>query len=125
MRFRSACLALLLSVIVACGSSGSGDATLAHIEGRVVAGPVCPVVTKGTPCPDTPWQGQVRATAQDGSVVDGTTGEDGRFRLEVPGGTYEVVAEPIEGIARGIPETVHVVAAATVRVTLHVDTGIR
>ena len=125
MRYRIALCALLLSAVVACGSGGSRDATLAHIEGRVVAGPTCPVVTKGTPCPDAPWQGEVRATARDGSVVDGVSDEDGRFRLDVPAGSYEVTAVPTEGIARGIPVIVRVAAAATVEVTVHVDTGIR
>jgi hypothetical protein len=124
MRFRIVLGSLLLPAVVACGS-GVGDATLAHIEGRVVAGPTCPVVTKGTPCPDAPWQGEVRATAQDGSVVEGATDEHGMFRIGVPAGSYEVAAVPIQGIARGIPEAVQVTAADTVEVTLHVDTGIR
>jgi hypothetical protein len=114
---------ILILGLTACASE---PAATAGIEGQVLAGPQCPVVTEASPCPPKPWVGVVRATAEDGSTYEDQTDEQGRYRIALPPGTYTVVAVTGEGgPPTGEPQTVPVMAGQPLRVDLSVDTGIR
>ncbi|HXF37339.1 MAG TPA: carboxypeptidase-like regulatory domain-containing protein [Actinomycetota bacterium] len=115
----------LVVLLAACGGRGGGDAVDSGIRGRVLAGPQCPVVVEGSPCPDRPFVGLVRATS-DGRTAEARTDQEGRFSLPVPPGRWTVSAV-VEGGGppTPIPVTVRVQPGAYVRVTLEVDTGIR
>ncbi|HEX6843578.1 MAG TPA: hypothetical protein VF235_00540 [Actinomycetota bacterium] len=118
-------LAILLALVVSVAACGEPAAT-ARIEGAVLAGPTCPVVSPGADCDPVPWIGTVRATGEDGSVHEGETDTQGRFAIDLPPGTYVVVAvTETGGPPTGIPQTVPVVAGQPLRVDLEVDTGIR
>jgi hypothetical protein len=97
------------------------------IRGSVTLGPSCPVETVNSPCPDTPFRGDVIATASDGTTTTVTTDAQGRFAMDLREGTYVVIAVAPSG--RGpptpVPQTVQVDAGAYTRITLEVDTGIR
>jgi hypothetical protein len=97
------------------------------IRGVVTLGPSCPVETVTSPCPDTPFRGDVMATASDGTTTTVTTDARGRFVMDLREGTYVVVAmTPNEsGPPTPVPQTVRVDAGAYTRITLEVDTGIR
>ena len=98
-----------------------------RIRGVVVAGPQCPVVVQGSPCPDRPWRGLVRATTARGTVAGQVeTDARGRFEVVVEPGTYDVV--PVVEAARppsASPVTVTVPASGWVAGELRVDSGIR
>ncbi|MEO8424041.1 MAG: hypothetical protein ABI595_09025 [Actinomycetota bacterium] len=97
------------------------------IRGIVTLGPACPVESIASPCPDRPFQGDVRATASDGSTTTVSTDAQGRFSMNVASGTYSLVAVvPSEsGPPTPVPQTVQVRDGSYTRVTLEVDTGIR
>jgi|FLYN01.1.fsa_nt_gi hypothetical protein len=115
---------LVLVGLVACGGS-NGGAVDSGIRGRVMMGPQCPVVVEGSPCPDRPFVGLVRATS-GGRTAEARTDGEGRFSLPLPPGRWTVSAV-VEGGGppTPIPVTVRVEPGAYVRVTLEVDTGIR
>jgi hypothetical protein len=121
--------AALMLVLAACGGDqqGSTDAPAGGVRGTVTAGPQCPVVVAGSPCPDHPWQGTVRISATRGDVVrEVETDDRGRFEVALGAGSYVVVAvtDP-EPMSTGSPRTVTVADGAWTEVTLLVDTGIR
>ena len=125
MRTLATTVAAILLLPVACGDGSSARGSAA-IEGRVLAGPVCPVEIVGSPCPPEPWVGTVRATRADGEVVEGATDDEGRFTLAVSPGNYEVVAVVEEGgPPTAVPRSVSVHEDERAHVDLEVDTGIR
>jgi hypothetical protein len=85
------------------------------------------VETATSPCPDTPFRGDVTATASDGATTTVTTDAQGRFTMDLREGTYVVVAVTPNGSGppTAVPQTVQVDAGAYTRITLEVDTGIR
>jgi len=122
-------LALLLVVPVACGGAVVNGSDASGIEGRATIGPQCPVEIVGSPCPDLAFSSVITVRTSDGNTVLVTeTGDDGRFRIPLPPGTYTIEAEPVEpgGIARMEPlEPVTVRADTFTNVTISFDSGIR
>jgi hypothetical protein len=121
-------IAALIAVGLAAGACGAGGgaAATSGIRGRALVGPMCPVETQNSPCPDVPYHGTVVATDTDsGKQYTTESNEKGAFQLSVPPGTYEVsiVSESPPPFAK--PQTVTVPADAFVQVTLSVDSGIR
>jgi len=119
-------LALLIAIasLVACGHGSAQPGT--GIRGVVMLGPQCPVENVNSPCPDRPFQGQVAATASDGSTTTVATDADGRFTIDLTAGTYTVAAVTSGGgPPTAVPRTVTVRDGAYAQVTLEVDTGIR
>ncbi|HYZ14573.1 MAG TPA: prealbumin-like fold domain-containing protein [Actinomycetota bacterium] len=129
MRRLSLVSVLVLLVLTACASDGGDEAALSSgVRGQVLLGPTCPVVQKGSPCPDEPLEGvEVRALAGDGDIAETTSGEDGRFELELPPGRYtlEAVVRPDGPGMFAKPVAVTVTAGAFVEVVVPVDSGIR
>lgn len=123
-------LALVLVVALAAGAScggagGEGDGT-SGIRGNASVGPMCPVVTQSSPCPDVPYQGTVVATnTETGQEFTVETNAKGVFELPLAPGTYEVsiVSEASPPFAK--PQTVTVQQGSFARVTVSVDSGIR
>jgi hypothetical protein len=71
-------------------TSAPGDA---GIFGSVQAGPTCPVEQENSPCPDRPVTDAEVTATQDGTVAGRTTtDEEGKFRLRLRPGTYDVTA---------------------------------
>jgi hypothetical protein len=120
---RIAIIALACGLVACARSSTPG--TSSGIFGSVTAGPTCPVERVGSPCPPVIWTGDVRATNQSGRTFDARTDDHGTYTLMVAPGTYEVVPVTSGGPPTGKPMSVVVIAGATQRVDLTVDTGIR
>lgn len=122
------CSAIALS-LAACGEKApvGGGAPASGIEGLVSAGPQCPVVVQGSPCPDAPWRGTVRVTTPDGALVEEVeTDNRGRFHVPLAAGVYQVVA--VTGSTpppTSAPEAVTVSNGDWIEITLTVDTGVR
>jgi hypothetical protein len=119
---------LLALVLTACGTGSSGSShDVGRIRGVVMLGPMCPVVTEASPCPDRPVPDmKVRATRQGDLAATAVTDADGRFTMQLAAGSYTLQAV----LERGGPGMstksvdVSVAAGATVDVTVQVNTGI-
>ena len=120
----------LIVVAVALVACEAGVAAPAHsgIRGRVVIGPMCPVVQEGVPCPDKPLAATIRVRKAGGRVVaTAHSGEEGRFRVRLAPGRY--VLEPVSPNA-GVPPyaaplTVRVRSHRFTEITVSYDSGIR
>jgi len=99
------------------------------IEGLVTIGPQCPVLEEGVPCPDRPYQAELRVLEEaSGRVVAAFhSGVDGRFRVDLPPGRY--VLDPGEPLLVDEPRadkmTIGVETGRYTEVTVRFDSGIR
>jgi len=99
------------------------------IEGLVSIGPQCPVMEVGVPCPDRPYQAEIKVLeAVSGRVVATfESGVDGRFRVDLPPGRY--VLDPGEPLLVDEPRaekiTIDVEAGGYTEVTVRFDSGVR
>jgi Carboxypeptidase regulatory-like domain len=109
--------ALVLLLVVA-GASG--------IRGRARSGPHCPVEVEGSPCPDLPWKGTVIAIdTETGEEFTVATDVDGRFRLPLEPGSYEVSIASESSPPSAKMQTVTVEPGSFTEIVVSVDTGIR
>ena len=117
---------LFVSVLLLAGCDRSAPPGTG-IRGVVKLGPTCPVESVASPCPDLPFQGDVQATSPEGAITRVSTDEQGRFALDLPAGSYVLVAISPKGSVppTPVPQTVQVVTGAYTQVTLEVDSGIR
>jgi hypothetical protein len=119
-RFGVVALLILASCARAAGSSDSG------IEGRVLLGPQCPVVSEESPCPDKPVSADVVVMNREGQeIARGRSGVDGRFRIPLEPGDYVVQALVTTRAMFAKPVDVTVSPGEFVRVDVLLDTGIR
>jgi hypothetical protein len=104
------------------------DATATSgITGLVLIGPMCPVMRAGEPCPDRPFAATLLIRDSQGfELCTVASGDDGRFQVALPPGSYEVV--PLAG-ASGLPfaaaQWVTVAPGQYTAVTVAYDSGIR
>jgi len=117
-------------VLAACGEAvpGSDGEELGTVRGAVLLGPMCPVETEASPCPDEPVSGELVQLVQGTTVVaTATSDEQGRFSFRAEPGDYRLMWAPEGdvGIRFAKPVEVSVVAGETVTADLLVDTGIR
>jgi hypothetical protein len=125
---------LLLGLILSFGACGaaSGRPTSSGIDGRVVAGPTCPVETvppqpRCAPRPLAVSLGVHRVGSKTPSIQV-RSGSDGRFRVFLSPGTYVVQAPAVarSPLPRPPPAVrVQVRARHFTNVTIRYDTGIR
>jgi hypothetical protein len=129
MRRLLVALTVVALALTACGN-GTSDLPVKSrlgVRGVVMYGPMCPVAIAGSPCPDRLWSGVVRAIDLNGDTAGETaTGDQGTFQLDLPEGTYDVLAV-VEGGGppTAMPVRVTVTGGGYTRVTLQVDSGIR
>jgi hypothetical protein len=122
---------LLLVIGVLLGGCSSASGPNYPVGGRAVAGPVCPVerIPPDPACAPRPVPGAVLVIAADGGheVARATTGTDGRWKAELPVGTYTLTPQPVGGLmgtARPIEFTV-TATGALANLDVAYDTGIR
>jgi hypothetical protein len=122
-------LIVLAALPAACAGEIDHGSVTSGIEGRATIGPLCPVEVVGSPCPDAPFVATITVRRADGDpVTHAETGDDGRFRIPLPPGTYTIEAEPLPpgGIARMLPvDPVTVRSGAYTTVPISFDSGIR
>lgn len=122
-----------LLVVTACaqtpGGGGDPSAGRSGVEGRVLAGPTCPVEMATSPCPARPVQTTVRVLAAspgNAAVTTFRTEEDGSFRVTLDPGDYLLVPEVEDtGALFAKPTNVTVPADGFAHVDVLLDTGIR
>ena len=119
---------VLWSALAACDSIAVilGPVGEQGIEGIVLLGPQCPVQSLEDPCPDLPHQAWVEVRTS-GGVVTGRfqSGEDGRFRVGLPIGSYVLDPESGDPFPIGSEMNVEVTEGLFTDVTISFDTGIR
>jgi len=125
--FRRSAVPLFVALLLPLMGCHHGAPPGTGIRGDVKLGPTCPVESLTSPCPDRPFQGDVRATASDGSTTTVATDAQGRFTMNLRAGSYVVdaVTTSGNGLPRPVPQSVQVHDGSYTQVTLQVDTGIR
>lgn len=120
-------LLVLLGLAAACGADDLlGPDAPQGIEGIVLLGPQCPVVSLDDPCPDVPYQAEIVVRRTGGGVVTRLrSGEDGAFRVGLRAGDY--VLDPVSGnpFPVATSQEVTVMEGVYTTVVVSFDTGIR
>lgn len=128
---RPVVLVLGAVILASCTPAASPAPAQTVIEVRANAGPVCPVETVP---PDPACEPRAVAGApifvmpadgRDVIVAQGTTGEDGIVRLDVPPGAYIVIGGDMPGLMGQPSPTAVTVGSAPLSITITYDTGIR
>jgi hypothetical protein len=110
------------------GSTGGILPGATGIQGRVLAGPVCPVVTLNDPsCNDRPVSGAtiIILDARGTEVARLLTDSDGRYGVTLPAGQYTIEPQPVEGFMHIAEPVAVTVGNGVASVDLAFDTGIR
>jgi hypothetical protein len=123
---------LFCIVIMACATdAGVGSPTPPNtgIEGQVSAGPVCPAVQQDQTCPDEPFAAEivVKDSRRGNDLLTVSSGEDGRFRINLAPGEYTLLPVSPNPGAPPFAESqlVKVEVGRYTQVTIKYDTGIR
>jgi len=91
-------LALILLLTQACGLVATPAPTDSGITGKVLIGPMCPVVREGEECPDQPYQATITVNSLEGrKIVQFQTDEQGNFKVPLAPGEYILHPETPEG----------------------------
>jgi hypothetical protein len=120
---------LILLAFASCAISAEGRGPASGVAGRVLLGPQCPVLQAGSPCPDKPVAAEVQVfkSGSDELVKSTDSGQDGRFRIDLEPGSYELL--PVVSESGGLPYGKRVLVVVESgkynRVTLSLDSGIR
>ena len=116
------CLALVLA---ACASRAPTP-TDSGIEGKVLIGPVCPVVQIGQDCPDQPYQATLTVNNPDGEkIVQFQTDEQGYFKIPLAPGDYVLHPESPNTLPFADEQPFTVEAGKYTQIILNYDSGIR
>jgi hypothetical protein len=108
--------------LIACDATATSG-----ITGLVLIGPMCPVMRQDEPCPDQPFAATlIIRDSQGRELCAVSSGEDGRFLVGLPPGSYELI--PLTGLG-GLPfatsQWVAVAPGQYTDVTVSYDSGIR
>jgi hypothetical protein len=95
------------------------------ITGLVTVGPQCPVEREDSPCPDRPLSARITVWRGATKVAETRSGDDGRFKVLLPPGTYRVVGETEDTLPAGSEVEAMVVAGQLTFVHVPYDSGIR
>jgi hypothetical protein len=121
--------AIVLISSIALGVTAGAQASPARgiLTGTVTRGPVTPVCTVKQPCDEPAAHVTLLFIRHGGILGRAVTSAAGRYRLQLPAGTYGVRRTGASGpLDRKLdPNTVRVYAARSHRVDFSIDTGIR
>lgn len=124
---------LIALALVGCGRGDDNVTTTialtTGLTGTVTAGPVCPVETDPPDpnCAPRPVaDARIVVFVEGGESVGHTlTDVSGRFSFSLPPGSYEIVAEPVDGYMGTPAPVVVLVDDGFTTIDLEYDTGIR
>ncbi len=113
--------------VAACGTVALlGPDASQGIDGTVLLGPLCPVVSIDDPCPDRPYEATIDVLDEGGHRVTTVTSDTaGHFRVGLEPGSYRLHPNAGEPLPRASDQDVTVHAGAWAVVTVSYDTGIR
>ena len=110
------------------GSTGGIVPGGSGIQGRVHAGPTCPVVTLNDPsCDDRPVAGATILVldARGTEVARLLTDAEGRYGITLPSGQYTIEPQPVDGFMHVADSVGITVGDGVASVDIAFDTGIR
>jgi len=83
-------LAPIVLLFLACGLFATPTPTDSGITGKVLVGPMCPVLIEGQECPDQPYQATITIKGLEGrgEIVKFQTDEQGNFSVPLAPGEY-------------------------------------
>jgi hypothetical protein len=82
-------LAPIVLLTLACSLFGTPAPTDSGIAGKVLVGPMCPVMIEGQECPDQPYQATLTVNSLEGrKIVQFQTDEEGNFNIPLAPGEY-------------------------------------
>lgn len=111
-----------LALVPGCSASPPSDS---GIDGEVRVGPVSPVETIGAPG-SAPYSAELTIRPQGGGrAVRVTSGEDGRFRVNLTPGAYVIEPDQGDPLPTAQPVAVTVEAHRFSSVVIDYDSGIR
>ena len=115
----------LLVFVLAVAPAGAATAP-SGLRGVVTRGPITPVCVAEQPC-DAPAKHATLIFSRHGSVAGRTTTDtEGRYRVQLPPGLYQVSRAVGSKIGRGLePDQASVRLGRFVRIDFSIDTGIR
>jgi hypothetical protein len=126
---RSPIYLLILLTLASCAPAAEGRGPRSGVAGRVLLGPQCPVEQAWSPCPDKPVAAEVQVfkAGSEELVTSTDSSENGRFRIDLEPGSYELL--PVVDELGGLPyaKRVHVTVESGEysQVALSLDSGIR
>jgi len=121
-------LALIVLLTLACGVLVTPMPTDSGITGKVLIGPVCPVMIEGQDCPDQPYQGIITVRNLDGKrIVQFQADEQGNFNIPLAPGEYILHPETPENapLPFADEQRFRVVSGEYTRLIVQYDSGIR
>jgi len=91
-------LAPVVLLTLACGLFSTPVPVDSGIAGKVLVGPMCPVIFEGQECPDQPYQATITVNSPEGrKIVQFQTDADGNFTIPLAPGEYILIPETPEG----------------------------
>ena len=79
----------IVLLTLACGLFATPTPTDSGISGKVLVGPMCPVVIEGQECPDQPYQATITVKNLSGRVIiQFQSDEQGNFNIPLAPGEY-------------------------------------
>lgn len=119
--------AAIMFLLVSCGNQTPTTTAASGVEGRVLAGPTCPVESAYSPCPDRPVETEITVVRESSGafVKRGMSDSNGDFRIELPPGRYIVSAGGSSGIGGSQPVMAVVEEGKFTTIEIQIDTGIR
>jgi hypothetical protein len=117
---------ILGTLLLSACASASPAPTDSGVEGRVLIGPMCPVVQVGQECPDEPYQATLTINSPTGErIVQVQTKEDGTFKIPLAPGDYILHPESPNVMPTAQDQPFSVEAGKFTQVTVNYDSGIR
>ena len=119
---------LIVLFLTACGLFAAPIQVESGITGKVLVGPMCPVMIEGQDCPDQPYQATLTVTSLDGrKVAQFETDKDGNFNLPLAPGEYILHPESPQGMPLPFAEeqSFTVSPGEYTRLIVSYDSGIR
>ncbi len=97
------------------------------IDGQARISPGCPGPARaGSECPDLPYQGSLWVLDENGSLTaEITTDSEGRFRVNLPPGTYTITQPEGTSLPALQPQMVLVYPGQFTQLELELDSGMR
>ena len=119
---------MVLLMLLACELFAEPTPTDSGITGKVLVGPMCPVMLEGQECPDQPYQATMTVNNPEGrKIVQFQTDEQGSFTIPLPPGDYILHPETPEGVPFPFSDEQQLVVLSGefTRIIVLYDSGIR
>lgn len=118
----------IVLLTLACGLFATPVPTNSGITGKVLVGPMCPVMVEGQECPDQPYRATLTVYNPGGrEIVQFQTDEQGNFNVPLAPGDYILHPETPEDALLPFAEEQRftVLPGEYTRLTVQYDSGIR